>query len=233
MRTTAVWILGSLLLALPAQAGERPSSKGKSALASSTTTVKKEGEEFAGAAYFKSLPADLQAKLLKEDQVLLAEDKTTDDNYAGYIKAVAIFKQPKKRAWELMIEPTKQVQFLPRLTGATAAERPANGELVDFQLKVLFSTYKFRVQHWFYPEQSRIEWLLDKSVKNDIKSQEGYWQLFELDENRTIGEYGTRVETGIAAPKFLQDIFARKDIPKALTGMRKFVDSNGTYKRED
>ena len=76
-----------------------------------------------------------------------------------------------------------------------------------------------------------MEWALDTSQKNDIKGQEGYWQLFELNANTTIAEYGTRVDTGIAVPRWVQNLFARADIPKALTAFRQYMDSNGTYRK--
>jgi hypothetical protein len=187
-----------------------------------------------GQIFLESLDPEIQKAVLKKGQTLLGEPKQTDNgSYAGYIKAVAIFKQPKQRVWELMVVPTKQPLYLPRLTGASTVDKPANGELVEFKLGVLFSTYKFYTRHWFYPEQSRVEWALDPDKESDIALQEGYWQLYALDENTTIGEYGTRVDTGVAVPQFLQDFFAKKDIPTALTAFRAYMDSDGKFRRDD
>jgi hypothetical protein len=191
------------------------------------------GPESAGARYIKSLAPDVQKKLQAENQVLLGEEKADSATYGGYIRAVAIFHLPKKRVFDLMCDTATQALYLPHLVSANVDSKPANGELTRFALKFLWSNVKFRVQHWFYPEQSRSEWHLDTSVPHDIKAQEGYWQLFEMGPDVTVGEYGTRVETGMAVPKFISDMFARGDIPKALTAFRKYMDSDGKYRRED
>ena len=79
------------------------------------------------------------------------------------------------------------------------------------------------------PATSSLLATLDSKKKSDIALQEGYWQLYKLDDNTTIGEYGTRVDTGVAVPSFVQNFLARKDIPKALTAFRKYIDSDGKY----
>ena len=208
----------------------RPPQHGHSPLATDVTTVSTAGA-FPGQAYYQSLPAEQRRQLDKDGQVLLGDDKSTDSSMAGYIRAVAIFKQPKQRVFEMMSQPEMQALYLPHVVSSTPAARPANGELTDFDLKFVLSHFRFHVWHWFYPEQSRIEWWLDKSQKNDIKAQEGYWQLFALSPTTTIGEYGTRIDTDIAVPKWLADIFARSDIPNALIAFRRYMDSNGTWRK--
>jgi hypothetical protein len=53
----------------------------------------------------------------------------------------------------------------------------------------------------------------------------------EMGPDTTIGEYGTRVDTGVAVPGWLQKILARNDIPGAMTGFRKYMDSGGTWRK--
>ncbi len=210
----------------------RPPARGSSPLASPAVATAAAGAQTPGATYLASLSPDVQKKVQAEGQALMGEEKQDKDSYGGYIRAVAIFKQSKKRVFELMTDTAAQALYLPHLQSATVQARPANGELTEFVIKFLWQSVKIHVQHWFYPETSRSEWALDPTVPNDIKGQEGYWQLFELGPGLTIGEYGTRVETGISVPKFIQDMFARADIPKALTAFRKYMDSNGTYRRD-
>lgn len=232
--TFALLLVLSAATAARAELPVRPAPKGVGKMASPVTTANLVGEKTEGQAFLESLPIEMQRTVLKEGQTLFGEQKETESgSYAGYIKAVAIFKQPKQRVWDLIVVPTLQPLYLPRLTGAKAVEKPEYGELVEFKLKVLFSKFKFYTRHWFYPEHARVEWALDGKKKSDIALQEGYWQLYKLDENRTIGEYGTRVDTGVAVPQFVQDFLARKDIPKALTAFRKYIDSDGKYRRDD
>ena len=141
--------------------------------------------------------------------MLLADDKSTAGSFGGYIRVVALFSLPKKRVWDLVTQPSLQILFMPHLVSSAIVSRTPEGETTDFVLKVLWVSVKIRVAHKFYADQSRLEWALDNSVKNDIKAQEGYWQFFELGPDKTIGEYGTRVDTGLAVPHFIQETLAR------------------------
>lgn len=230
MRHPFVLVLALVVSSVARAETPRPPQHGHSPLATDVTTASTNGA-FPGKAYYDALPADQRRQLDKQGQVLLGDDKSTDSSMSGYIRAVAIFKQPKQRVFEMMAQPEMQALYLPHVESSTPASKVQNGELTDFDLKFLLSHVRIHVWHWFYPEQSRIEWWLDKSQKNDIKSQEGYWQLFALTPTTTIGEYGTRIETGIAVPKWLADVFARNDIPGALIAFRRYMDSNGTWRK--
>ncbi len=223
----------SVLLLTSAAAAARPAPQPQTSLASPVTETATKDGKTEGQLYLDTLSPELRKELEKEGQVLLGEQAETEGSYGGLIKAVAIFTLPKNKVWELTTDPSKQVLFLPRLTESKTVERPENGELTKFQLKVMWQRIDFRVRHWFYPEIARIEWELDKEYDNDIAGQIGFWQFYQLDENTTIGEYGTRVDTGISVPKFIQDFFAKQDIPDAMTQFRKYVNSKGTYRRDD
>jgi hypothetical protein len=216
-----------------AEALSRPAAKSTHALASAVDTLRDVGGFTEGASFLAGLDPALRETLERSGQVVDGRTDASSGAYGGYIKAYALFRQPKKRTYELLVEPSRQLQYLPMLSLSNQVERVENGELTQFQIKVLFTTTNFRVRHWYYPETSRLEWLLDPAFKNDIRAQEGFWQLFALDPQTTVGEYGTRVDTGLAVPASVQDFFARRDIPKALAGTRHFVDSNGTWKRDD
>jgi hypothetical protein len=186
-----------------------------------------------GEAFLKTLSPELRAQVEKVGQVMMEENKSKDGKYAGYIKAVDIFKVSKQRAFELIIEPSKQVLYLPRLITSNVVDAPKDGELIEFHIKVLFSNFFYNTRHWFYPEYSRVEWELDPNYKNDINKQVGFWQLYSDGPTRTIAEYGTIIDTGIAVPQSIQNFFARRDIPEAMTAFREYINSDGKYRRED
>lgn len=211
----------------------RPAPKGIGKFAAPISSPAGAGKT-EGQAFWETLSPEMQKTLKEEGQSLWGEQKQDKTgSYAGYIKAIAIFKQPKARVWELMVVPTMQPKYLPRLTNAKTVDKPDFGELVEFKLKVAFSKFVFYTRHWFYPEYSRVEWALDPKKESDIAVQEGYWQLYALDANTTIGEYGTKVDTGVAVPQFIQDYLAKKDIPTALTAFRAYMDSDGKFRRDD
>ena len=88
----------------------------------------------------------------------------------------------------------------------------------------------YRVRTHYDYERSRIDWKLDPNFDNDLQDIEGYWELYELDENRTLGKFGTRVSVGQAMPIWLQDYATRKNVPQTMDRMRRWVDSDGTYR---
>lgn len=186
-----------------------------------------------GQRFINSLPAEVRQQLNTDRRVLLPEDQSKDGAMAGYIKAVALFSQPKDRVYTLITDPSTQVLFLPRLEQSTTVRRTAEGELTEFHLAVSLATVKFRTQHWWWPNHSRIEWALDPSWDNDIKVAGGFWQVFALDEKTSVGEYGTQVDTGLPVPEALATYLTRKDMPAALDAFQKYIDSNGAWRRVD
>ncbi|MBI5524876.1 MAG: hypothetical protein HY897_00930 [Deltaproteobacteria bacterium] len=238
MRTRLTTLLTFALAALaaPAAGAEpvRPAPKEIGRMASPIAAVRLVGGLTEGGAYLAGLDPKLRKTLEKEGHVLFGEQsETKGGTYAGYIRAVALFKGSKEQVYKLIAQPVRQPTYLPRLTGAKSVDKPANGEPIEFRVKVMWARMKFFTRHWFYPEYSRVEWALDKNHKNDIALQEGYWQLYQVKPDLTVGKYGTKVDTGVAVPQFVQDFLARQDIPKALTAFRAFIDSKGTYRRDD
>ena len=217
--------------AAPAAADPRPEPQERHAMASPVTETATIDGQTEGEAYLASMDPEERAELMEEGQVLINEDQTTEDSYAGYIRAVAIFHNSKERAYELITEPSMQPEYLPRLVEAEALHPTEYGETTRFHLRVMLNNIHFHVRHWYYPEISRVEWYLDKDYENDIQDQEGYWQLFAVSDEITVGEYGTRVDTGIAVPRRIQDFFARRDIPSALEAFRAYIDTDGEYRR--
>ena len=57
-----------------------------------------------------------------------------------------------------------------------------------------------------------------------------FWELYELDEKRTLARFGTALEVGPALPTFLQDMVTRSKLPASIEHCRKWVNSDGTYR---
>jgi len=193
---------------------------------------------YEGELFLASLPAEQRKTLLRDGSVLYGEDdkpasKSKDGGIKGFIKAVAIFNQPKQDTLALMTQPQKLVLFLDSLDKAQTVSRNDVGEITQFSVDFLWWEIDFWIQHWFYPELSRYDWYLDtKNFDNEIDGNKGFWQLYALDENRTVGEYGVYVDTGIPIPRRMFERIQRREIPKALDDFRKFIDSNGTYRKD-
>ena len=79
-------------------------------------------------------------------------------------------------------------------------------------------------------EKRHIRWQLDSGFDNDVDRIEGFWELYELDEGRTLARFGTVVDVGPVLPGFVQGWITQRNLPKSIEHCRKWVDSDGTYR---
>lgn len=225
-----------ILLSLPLLlfAAQRPAApKVKATYASPLKSgVPTEGPS-EGERFLEGISSSLKAQLNAEGRVLLPEVKSKDgDGLSGEIRALALFQKSKEDTFELIIQPSQQALYLPRLKSSAPVLRSEGGELTEFHLGFGIMDIEYRTQHWWWPSLSRIEWGLDSTFDNDIKVAKGFWQLYALGPDRCLGEYGTVVDTGLPVPESMQGYFARKDIPDALKAFQRYIDSGGRYRRE-
>lgn len=178
-----------------------------------------------GARFLATLPASAREELRKKGQVVLDQAANGKDNL---IRAVVRFERPRDRVFAVITQPARQSEYLPHVTQSKSVGRSDQGESVDMVVSFLF-TFRYRTQHWYYPEESRMEWNLDPSGEKGLKEQVGFWQLYELDEKTTIGEYGTHVASDSDFINFLRGLGERGGIAEALGSMRRFVHVNTSH----
>ena len=222
--------------------GARPEPLKREALASpgNVAPIPTVNGQTEGARFIASLPAAERSALLRDTYVLIPSTSDMesaqgdDDSVKGFIRALAIFEQPKQTAMNLMFEPEKLALFLSDLDAAKTVRREDGlGELTKFSVAFLWWDIDFWIQHWFYPELGRYEWFIDKKhFENDIEFNAGFWQLYALDATRTVGEYGVQVDTGIPIPRRMFERIQRRAIPGALDQFQKYINSNGTYRKD-
>lgn len=175
-----------------------------------------------GARFLATLSPSAREELRRKGQVVLDQSANGKDNL---IRAVVRFERPRDQVFAVITQPARQREYLPHVTQSSSVGRSAEGESVDMVVSFLF-TFRYRTQHWFYPEESRMEWNLDPSGEKGLKEQVGFWQLYELDEKTTIGEYGTHVASDSDFLNFLRGLGERGGIADALGSMRKYVHVN-------
>ncbi len=180
------------------------------------------------AAVLAKLKPEERAKLQKTG-ITLSNTISGGSDIKGVITAYVIAKQPKQRVWELLREPSKQHTYLPRLEKAKTISKGDNSELGWFQIKVAFVTIENQVDHRWWPEISRMAWGLDPEYDNDLRQQDGFYNLYSIDANTTLMEMGTALETSALVPGFVQDYLTKTDLPEVMVAVKKYMDSNGGY----
>jgi ribosome-associated toxin RatA of RatAB toxin-antitoxin module len=200
---------------------ERPEQKGHAP--AELFTNLDGGTDTPGARYLATLTPSAREAVRKDAQVVL--DQKIESGGPTLIKAVVRFDRPKAEVFALIAQPSEQHTFLPHVEQSkTFGERTAEGEANDYVVSVVF-TFKYRTQHWFYPEAGRVEWALDPKGGDGLAEQEGYWQLYELDEKTTIGEYGTHLTAKGAILNFFRSLGERGAVADSLTAFRKHIDT--------
>lgn len=173
-------------------------------------------------------PKAVIERLMRDKLVILGDP---NQNGPGMLNALVVFEQPRKRALRLLSQTGRQGEYRPELKRIETVKQNQDGTAIDeHQMKIMFMQIDYRVRTHYDFEAGRISWKMDPDFDNDLEDIEGYWELYELDAERTLGRFGTRVSVGPAMPIWLQDYATRKNLPQMMERMRRWVDSNGTYR---
>lgn len=176
-----------------------------------------------GERFLQTLSASEREHLKKDELVVLNQKAASGGPLM--VRAAVHFKRPVNEVFALVTRARDQSTYLPHVQQSKQVEEAnAEGERIDFVISMLF-TFKYRTQHWYYPEEHRIEWFLDPSGEPGLAEQEGSWQFYALDDGTTIGEYATHVVTRSAFLNFFRSLGERGGVADALTAMKRHVDT--------
>lgn len=173
-------------------------------------------------------PESVTRRLMRDKFVMI--DNGGGQNASGLVQALVVFEQPRSRTLLLLAQTARQTEYRPELKSVETVARSEGATTDEHRMKIMFMKIDYHVRTHYDYKRSRISWKLDPDFDNDLEEIEGYWELYELDEHRTLGKFGTKVSMGPAMPLWLQEYATRKNVPQTLNRMRRWVDSNGTYR---
>jgi len=175
-------------------------------------------------------PEELIRRLNEKKVVILQEVRERGALSGGLILGYVIFSKPVDLVYRLLAETSRQREYRPEVTSIETVRRDEFGPVDEHHLKILFRRFSYRLVYRLEPEMHRISWRLAEDYENDLRAVEGFWELFPIDEEHTLGRFGTQVDVGPAVPGFLQDWITRKNVPRAMEQVRKWIDSDGSYR---
>ena len=105
-----------------------------------------------------------------------------------------------------------------------ASKREMVGE---YRFSLLFTRLVYRLRHRWSDEHWRIWWQLDKSFSNDLREVRGYWQLYELADQRTLGVYGSNIDVGPIFPARIQARLTRQSLQRSIESILRWVNLDG------
>jgi uncharacterized protein YndB with AHSA1/START domain len=180
--------------------------------------------ETPGARYVKSLSTKDQAALARDG--LVVQDQLTASGAPMRLVAAVKFNRPVNEVYALLTRPSEHASFLPNVARSkTFGVRTDEAEQVDYEVAMVFR-FKFRTQHWYYPEHRRIEWALDPTGEDGLLEQAGSWQLYELDAATTVAQYTTRMVINGAVFNLVRGIGERGGVVQSLLATKKHVEAS-------
>ena len=179
-------------------------------------------------AQMPAVVADEIIEPLLRDKIVVMQEIRPEGALEGALTvAYVIFDLPRERVYELLTQTERQIEFRPELTSITRHRMSTTGPIDEQRLKILFRRYVYRLQFEFDPEHHRLQWNLDQSFDNDLRRVRGFWDLYALDDGRTLGHSGASVDVGPGVPVLLQDWITRKNLPKSMRRVQQWVNSGG------
>jgi hypothetical protein len=166
--------------------------------------------------------SDMIANLQKTGVVLV--EHTGED---GTFEGLVIFDPPLDRIWHLLIQGDRQNEYRPELKRIRTIDKGPNHSLEEHELRIMFISLTYRLRFELNRDQNFIGWSLDPDFKNDVDHISGNWQLYEMEDGRTLARFETRVRVGGALPGWLQDTVSRKKIPQTLKRCRVWANNEG------
>jgi hypothetical protein len=167
---------------------------------------------------------------LQLQRIVLLGPGETDGVPDSFVQALVVFQQPRRRTLRLLSQTARQTEFRPELEQVETIEWNGATALDEHRMAIMFVQIDYRLRTHFDFQRSRIWWELDSSFENDLEHVEGFWQLYELGSDQTLGRFGTRVQVGTTLPVWLQDYATRKNVPQTMEHVRRWVDSGGTWR---
>lgn len=176
------------------------------------------------------VPSEIVESLLR-DKVIVMQQMQPEGALEGALTvAYVIFDLRREHVYELLAQTERQIEFRPELTSIKRHRVSATGPVDEQRLKILFRDYAYHLQFEFEPERYHIQWSLDPNFDNDLDRVLGYWDLYALEGERTLGLSGACVDVGPGVPVFLQDWITRKNLPRSMARVRDWVNSGGLYR---
>lgn len=175
----------------------------------------------------KGLTAEQREDLEKGKVVFYATG--SQKGKASLIEATIVFNKTPQESWDLLSRTEDQVKYLDECIDVRKCPERDGKEV--HTIKALFLTFRYGVLFQFQPEDLYFHWSLDPDYDNDLNGLEGFWRLYPYGEGKTLARYGSDISVKYV-PGWIESIFKKRGVKKALLSVKKYVDSGGEYRKK-
>jgi hypothetical protein len=179
----------------------------------------------AGITLLASQPEELRERLLEEKLVILQEAPESGALSGSIVMGLVIFEASLENTYRSLTQTHRQTEFRSELTSVETISRTESGPVDEHRIKILFRRFAYRLQYSLEPSTHRIRWELAPDFESDLDRVSGFWELYRMDERRTLGRFGTSIDVGPMVPAFLQDAITREKVPDTMERTRHWVNA--------
>jgi carbon monoxide dehydrogenase subunit G len=172
-------------------------------------------------------PQDLE-KLKKGDVVIKTGYRApgVPEEMGSQIAAIVQVKAPLERVWNILSDWKNYERIIPNVQEVKLIEEEENRFLLYFNLSFSVKSIEYYLNYYFFKDKNLVTFQLDKNKKNDFKRFHGYFKFDPVPDNpeRVQVVYSVDVELGKYFPEFIKSYFAKKDMPKVIANLKKWVE---------
>jgi hypothetical protein len=176
------------------------------------------------AAVLATLPSDELAVLRAKKLVVLA-----GGGDSTHVTGLVIFSKPVGRVMQLLAQTGRAGEFRPELESDRTVATYPDGTLQEEGIRILFTRITYFLRYRVDFAAHRIAWQLDAGHPSQLRRVDGYWELFDMDDDQTLGRFAVHVDVG-PVPAFLEDYATRKSVPATIDNARRWIDSDGRWR---
>lgn len=171
--------------------------------------------------------ADSEMAELKTGKNIIKEvtDKNTN---ATETQLIFMVKAKPEKVWQILTDCEKYPEFMP-VKMYKVKTRNAKYEIVHVEPE---APAMFNVSYDLKRNFDKNDWKISfEKVAGKIKSINGWWKFEPVDAKYTKITYVNNVDIGMPVPGFVKDYFTKGSLSKMADGVKKRIESNGTWKR--
>jgi len=169
-------------------------------------------------------PLDTMAKARLHSGRILVETRE-DGAEKGSVRALGWANCPPEKVWSVITDHSSFPEFMPHLKAVKVSQRSEKGERVFEEVDAVVSMARYTLDFAFDKEAQRVDFALDKSVKNDIAEARGHWQLWPFQRG-TLIEYVSAVDLGRSIPGFIRSYLAERGTEDAVDAIRRRAEGS-------
>ncbi len=148
--------------------------------------------------------------------------------------AMIIVDKPVDDCFKLFCQFEKQYMYFPKITKSEVLSKSEDRVVIYKEADISITTISYTHILEIDQKDHRVDFSTDPSGKNTINFSRGFFQFEKIDDKRSLFTYElTEIDPGVDVPQFIQKFFTSRELPAMVVNLKKWIESDGTWKRED